>query len=397
MKPSLLALAATLALAGCTERLVTPGTCPALCPGGPIEVRDTVLTALPGLDTAFTGYSRAASASSLLLSSGGTLGDTRALIRFLRRGDSVFAGDSLKPFTTDSVVLSLFLQARDTTVTGLKVDLYRLPATFDSLTSFAELDAAMTAEAFLKTIDIPNAARNGRITAVFTGSELDQFAYAPADSTRLVLGLRLRADAPAGVYLGGISAGDATPLYLTYTDVEIADTALQKPVLQRGVDQNLTLFSVSAPVDPDLLLVGGNPAYRALIRFEMPAYLRDSATIIRATLELTPDRPIVGIPGDSARVDARAVLADFGAKSVVHPQRTPSAWITPGTDTLQLDVVSLVTLWQGDDPAPSVIRVSLGQEHSSFLMPAFRSTRSAGGTPPRLRITYRLPYGVKGF
>lgn len=390
-------LVATLALVGCTERLVTPGDCPALCPGGPVVVRDTILTALPGLDSAFTGYSPAPSAASLLLANGGPLGETRGLVRFIPRGDSVFAGDSLKPFTTDSVVLSLFLQARDTTVSGLKVDLYRLPSEFDSLTSFAEIDAAMTAEAFLKTIDVPDAARNGRITAVFAGAELSRFTYAPSDSTRLVIGLRLRGNAAAGMYLGGISSGDATPLYLTYTNVEIADTTKRKPILQRGVDQNLTRFESVPPTDANLLQVGGFPAHRALIRFELPRYLRDSATIIRATLELTPDAPLGGIPGDSARVDARTLLADFGAKSVVNSLRTPSAWITRDTDTLRLDIASLVELWQGDDPLPSAVRLALGQEHSSFLMPRFRSTRSAGGTPPRLRITYRLPYGVKGF
>jgi hypothetical protein len=394
---TVLALASTLALVGCTERLVTPGQCPDLCPGGPVAVRDTILTAIPGLDSAFTGYTAGHNAASLLLSNGGALGETRAVIRFNPRGDSVFAGDSLKPFTTDSVVLSVFLQARDTTVTGLQVDLYRLPATFDTLTTYGEIDAAMTPATFLKTIDIPDAARNGRITAVFSGAELARFTYAPEDSTRLVLGLRLRGNAPGGVYLGGVAAGDATPLYLTYTDVEIADTTKQKPLLQRGPEQNFTRFASPPPPDLDLLQVGGFPAYRALLRFEFPEYLRDSATIIRATLELTPDAPITGIPGDSARVDARAVVADFGAKSVVNPLRTPSAWITLDTDTLQLDVASLVELWQGNDPSPSVVRLSLGQEHASFLMPRFRSTRSPGGTPPRLRITYRLPYGVEGF
>ena len=122
MRPAVF-LVATLALVGCTERLVTPGDCPALCPGGPVVVRDTILTALPGLDSAFTGYSPAPSAASLLLANGGPLGETRGLVRFIPRGDSVFAGDSLKPFTTDSVVLSLFLTGPR--LTTLPVEIYR--------------------------------------------------------------------------------------------------------------------------------------------------------------------------------------------------------------------------------------------------------------------------------
>src|SRR5690606_5564812 len=124
----------------CTERLTTPGGCPSLCPGGTPEFRDTVLTSIIEGDSAFAGYSSPTDPASLLLSNGGALGDSRALIRFNPRGDSVISGDSLLPFTVDSVILSVFLQARDTTATGIKIDVYRLPSTFDSLTTFAEIE-----------------------------------------------------------------------------------------------------------------------------------------------------------------------------------------------------------------------------------------------------------------
>jgi hypothetical protein len=231
----------------------------------------------------------------------------------------------------------------------------------------------------------------------FTGADLAKLTFVPADSTRLVLGLRLRAPAPAGMYIGGAAGGDATPLYRTFTDVEIADTLLQKPVLQRGVFQNVTIRGAPTPESPTLFRVGGFPAARALIRFEVPRYLRDSATIIRATLELAPEVPIVGIPGDSARIDARSLLADFGAKSVVNPTRSASAWIHPGADTVRIDVANLVALWQGvGNTSPTSVRLQLGQEFSSFLAPLFRSSRTATGGP-RLRITYRTPYGVRAF
>jgi hypothetical protein len=186
-------------IASCTERLTTPGGCPSLCPGDTPEFRDTVLTSLIDGDSAFTGYTSPTDAASLLLANGGQLGESRALIRFLPRGDSVFAGDSLKPFTIDSVVLSVFLQARDTTVSGMLIDVYRLPATFDSLTTFAELDAAMVPESLLRTIVVADAARSGRLEMTFAGADLARLEFPPADSTRLVLGLRLRSASPGGV------------------------------------------------------------------------------------------------------------------------------------------------------------------------------------------------------
>lgn len=396
MRPLLLALAGAVVLTACTEKLTTPGTCPSLCPGGTPEVRDTVLTAVVGGDSAFTGYTSVTDPLSLLVSNGGDLGETVALIRFIPRGDSVLVVDSLKPFTIDSVVLSVFLQARDTTVSPLFLDVYRLPATFDSSATYAEVDAEMTPDHLLRSVQIVDSARSGRYPIPFTGAELDKLAFAPADSTRLVIGLRLRAAESAGAYFGAALAGGATPLFITYTEVDVADSALQHPSIQRGVDQNVNIRANPAPAESDLLRVGGFPAARALIRFALPAYLRDSATIIRATLELVPDQPMVGIPGDSARIDVRGILSDFGAKSPVTQTRSASGWFAPGGDTVRVEIASLVDLWQGSGGFPAAVRVNLGQEHASFLAPRFRSTRSGGGGP-RLRITYRPPYGVRSF
>ena len=152
----------------------------------------------------------------------------------------------------------------------------------------------------------------------------------------------------------------------------------------------------TSPPGPDLLTVGGTEGARALIRFPFPAYLRDSATIIRATLELVPENEVYGIAGDSTRIQVRSVVADFGAKSVPVLSITPAGWVQPDDDVVFIDVVSLVELWQGSDPLPSVLRLNLGQEYASFLAPRFRSTASATGQP-RLRITYRHRFPFGGF
>ncbi len=398
MRRLVLLLAGALVLAGCTERLTSPGTCPSLCPGGSLQVRDTVLTAVVGGDSAFTGYASVTDPLSLLASNGGELGDIRSVVRFIGRGDSVLSADTLRPFTIDSVEVSVFLQARDTTVSPLFLDMYRLPASFDSTVTFAELDAAMTPATLLRTVEVVDSARSGRFPIIFKGSDLDKLAFVPDDSTRLVVGFRLRSAQPAGVYLGAALSGAATPLYITYTEVDVADTALQHPPLQRGVDQNFNLLSTAAPPDPDLLRVGGFPAARSLIRFAIPDYLRDSATIVRATLELVPDQPITGIPGDSARIDVHGLLSDVGAKSPVNnnSSRTAATWIHAGGDTVRIDIANIVELWQGSAPLPNAVRLELGQEFASYLAPNFRSTR-AGTGGPRLRITYRPPYALEGF
>jgi hypothetical protein len=394
---SLLPLLAVVAIAtACTEQLVTPGGCPELCPGGTPVIRDTLIAPIVGGDSTFFGYASLGSATALPVANGGALGDARAVIRFIPRGDSVFVSDTARSFTIDSVVISVVVSARDTTVSGLAMELYRLPATFDSTTTFAEVAEAMTPATLLRTVPIADAIRSERFPIVFQGPDLDLLAFGEADSTRLVVGVRLTGPVGAGAYLGAVAAGDATPLYVTYTDIGSTDTLIQKQPLQRGVEQNLTVISPATPVATDLLTVGGFPSARSFIRFDLPAFLRDSATIVRATLELIPDRPLVGIPGDSARIDVRGLLADIGAKSVVLPTRVASVWVHPGDDTVRIELSSIAQLWQGVDALPAAIRLSHGQEYASFLTPQFRSSVSLSGRP-QLRITYRPPYAVEAY
>jgi hypothetical protein len=392
----LVGLLVVVAVVGCQERLVTPGGCPELCPGGSPVILDVVLDPVADGDSTFYGYRSVIDGIALPVATGGALGDARALIRFIPRGDSVIVNDTTRSFTIDSAVISIVVSARDTTVSGLGMELYRLPATFDTLTTFAELDAAMTPANLLRAVPIGDAVRSERFPISFSGADLAKLEFAPEDSTRLVVGVRLTGPVGAGAYLGAVSSGDGTPLFVTYTDIGVADTAIQKQPIQRGVQQNLSIVSPATPVSSSLLTVGGFPAARSFLRFQLPDFLRDSATIIRATLELVPDGPVVGIPGDSARIDARGLLADIGAKSVVLPDRLASTWIHPGVDTVRLELTRIAVLWQGASPLPAAVRLSHGQEFASFLTPRFRGTRSASGRP-RLRITYRPPYAVEAF
>lgn len=144
--------------------------------------------------------------------------------------------------------------------------------------------------------------------------------------------------------------------------------------------------------DPDLLTVGGTPSSRALVRFELPALLEDSADIVRATLELVPAQPILGLPTDPALLVARAVLADLGAKSPVETENANfirSDTLSPGvSDTVRLDVTNIVRLWQASEDRPDAIFLSLLPEAGSFMRAEFGSTRTPAVGGPRLRLTY---------
>ncbi|MBA2291741.1 MAG: hypothetical protein H0W15_04710 [Gemmatimonadales bacterium] len=395
IRRALFAIAITLGVSACTEKLTAPGTCPALCPGGDVDIRDTVLTAVPLGDSSVIGFQGRSDAVSLLLSDGAPYGQSRTVIRFARRGDSVLVRDTLRPFTIDSVALGVVLQRRDSTVGGLVLELYRLPRSIDTLSSVAAIDAEMTPASLLAEIPIADTDRSGELRVVLSPAAVAKLTFLPADTTKLQIGLRLRSNGGGAIQIGALNSGSSTPLFTTYVTANVADTTVRKQLLSRAPDLNFTARDDFGPPPPDLLEVGGFPAARSFIRFALPPFLRDSATILRATLELTLSTPLVAIPGDTARLDVRAVLVDFGAKSPVVFDRVLSTSLIPNMGaTVQVDIVGLVQLWQGTNPLPSIIRLSIVQEGATFIAPLFESTRQ--GAPPRLRITYRPPFAFEG-
>jgi hypothetical protein len=388
-------------LMGCQEKLTSPADCPALCPGGEPQVFDEVISPIIGSDTSFTGYVQPSAAAALLSSNGLDGGEERAIVRFNRRGDSISVRDTLRAYTIDSVALGFTILARDTLLSGLQLLLYRLPSTIDSTTTFAGIDPAFVPENLIATIDVPDSVNTGPVQTMLRGADLARVAMTPADSGQLSVGVRVAAPVPTGVRLGAIATPGTAAGFTTYVTADIPDTGVAKLrtfPLTAAFDSYVTQNPVVS--DSTLLLVGGEPASRALIRFVLPPRIRDSATVVRATLELTPVTPISGLPTDPVRLEARAVLADLGAKSPVNSTggRVPVDTVLPGTATpVALEAVKLVELWLRST-RPTALVVSLAQtlpdlEAASFSRPVFYSSRAADpAVRPRLRISYLLSF-----
>jgi hypothetical protein len=392
------ALLAVITIAGCQERLTAPADCPGLCPGGQPQVSDEVFTAVGGADSSFVGYVLPHQATALLVSNGLQGFEERGLVRFLPRNDSVSVRDTLRAYTIDSVALSFTVLARDTNLTGLQLLLYRLTPSFDSSTTFAAVAPAFVPESLIATVAVPDSLIVVR--AVFQGADLSRVEIPAADSGRLALGIRLAAPTATGLRLGTLASG-SSPLFITYATLDIPDTGTAKlRTLPLGPSFNTYVSEIPQVVDSTLLAVGGAPSARTLLRFNLPSRIRDSATIIRATLELTPVAPITGLPTDPASLLSRAVLADAGAKSPVSPTVGLLGQLPPPADTLEigsttvsLEVVRLVELWLGRTTRPSALMLSLTPEAASFTRPVFYSTRAADPAfRPRLRISYLLSF-----
>jgi hypothetical protein len=390
-------LLAALALVGCQEKLTSPADCPTLCPGGRPEVFEEVFTATIGADSSYSGYVQRHQARSLLVSNGLEGFEERALVRFPARADSISIRDTLRSYIIDSVALSFVVAARDTNVNGLELWVYRVAPGLDSSTTFAAVAPAFVPESLIAAIPIADSVNAGLVRTVFQGADLSRVQIAPGDSGRLAVGIRLSAPTVTGVRLGSLAGGTGA-VFTTYATLDVPDTdATRLRTIALGTAFNTYVSEVPEVSDTTLLAVGGAPSSRSLLRFSLPSRILDSATIVRATLELTPTAPITGLPSDTVLLQARSVLSDVGGKSPVNTSlgRVPADTLQLGSSTVSIEAVRLVELWLGAN-RPSALVLALNPEGGSFTKPVFYSTRAADpALRPRLRLSYMRSFAFE--
>ena len=383
-----LAIGLLLAGAACQERLTQPGECPALCPGGVPEVLQEVLEAAPGLDSSFTGYAERGAGAVLLVSGGvPTPVDTNvSVVVFTPRPATTTLRDTTWEYTIDSISLGVGMVARDTAMRNVRFQLYRLPAALDTTAlDYAGVRALLTPSALVATIPVADTATRGAQTIVLRdAATLAPLALGSEDGGRLRLGINMVADGPTGARIGARTSVLPSS-FRTFIRPNAPNTVNQ--VLDAPVEFDTYVSSVNPVPGPDLLSVGGTPASRSLIRFTLPARLRDSASIIRATLELSPFEPVRGLPNDPGNLEVRVLTADLGAKSPTNPNVLSAKPLTGGTSgTVEVEIGSLVRLWQGAFGLPSALMLQVSPEAATFSEATFGSTRS--GTVARIRLEY---------
>lgn len=388
---------ATLALAvsasACSERLTQPGQCPELCPGGTPQSQEEILTALPNQDSTFTGYTQRSSGSVMLVSSGiPTLADTNfGVIKFAARSDSILFRDTLRAYTIDSIRLTLLSVSHDTAARNVSVQLYRLPSSLDTTTlSYAGVQPFFVPANLITTAALPETAVADTLRLRLTGSALTNLVLQPADAGVLAIGVAITGNIPTGGRIGN-RFSILRPDFITFV------TPISTPTQAQGIDVAATFadyVSRQTPVvDPTVLTIGGVPSSRALIRFPWPARLRDSVTIVRATLELTPVQPVAGLPNDPGTLNVRGLATDFGAKSPVEPLSLGVLPLVANvTDTVRVEIATVLQFWQTGLLRPPAIFLSVSPEVETFTRAVFGSTRS--GSPPRIRLNYlpRFPF-----
>lgn len=375
-------------LAACQEELAIPSSCPDLCPGAGLQIRDTTIEATQDQDSTFTGYIGAFDVPALLVSNGLPAGDARAWSIFGRMPDSIFVLGVKYTYTIDSMEIRLPLLARDTTLRGVEVVVHRIPFV-DSTTTLAAFDQNLTGATAVDSAVIPDTLATGTMRLTIHPEAWEKLRPDSTDTTRFAIGLRIKAPVPTGLRIGTNLSGGG-PAFVTFVTAPTPDTTLRKQIINIQNDSANYIINERPLLDPDNLFMGGKTGSRTIMRFRLPKALTDSATVLRATLELTLVEPVSGVPDDKADIQVLTVLADLGAKSPSFSGAVGLLTIEPGTSGLQqIEVFGPVGAWFGPNGLKSTLLLGLAPEGGTFARPEFFSTRSATGRP-RIRITYAV-------
>lgn len=412
-----IAFVGALALSGCREELQGGAACPSLCPEQQVAVRDTTIAAVV-LDSTIAGVPPVGSEPELLIAQRGDTLATGAILRF----DTLFA-DFPRGAAGDTITHRVAgLDAAELRLAVSSVTLATDSVTFDIFnvdTTAADFDLAADRLLFR-----PDRLLTSRTFSKDSLAGILRIALPPESvaarllsGRRLRLGLRARSAAPVQLRFFASPANASAAAVLTYKARSDRDTPAVRDTLTiaSGISSRSSTGSgdaVPALADysvifrgdrigyGDTLTIGGIPAARAYLRFDVPARILDSSTIVRAALLLNqiPNRGFVA--ADTVRILPRAVLAapqlDPGRSSLLLQALAfttlPSLLLT-GADSgvKRVELVNLLRRWKTDDPT-KLQRSLVLQSAAEGTLPGrlyFYSTEASDpAVRPRLQIDY---------
>jgi len=400
-----LAILTAIIAAACTEKLDNSAGCPILCPdqGGQIE---TVTLDAVTFDSTVSALTGQGTELELLLATRGDTLDSRAIIRFDTIPDRYRRPGADTTSIEVTTVDSAFLRLRVDTVGG------KVPATLSLDLYDVNSDAADTAVSAIASLFTPERLIT---SALFAKSELKDTiniaipgqAILARKGGRMRIGIRARA--PESVQLRLLSQeGAGSPSILSYRvspDTTIAKvvlapssrTPVNQPILANSFADYTLLVKGTATGPASQLNIGGLPARRVYMRFNLPAFITDSVDVVRATLLLT-QQPNIGLdPGDTILIIPNVGLA---ANSVTDVAKAAQIAATVNTDTLKvtpsgsglktLELANVIALWRAqkitDTPRALILVTTL--EGTSPLEARFYPIEAAPELRPRLRISY---------
>ncbi len=414
--PVLLALPFAAIVGACSEDIETGGACPMLCPGQELTILDTVLSPAIEFDTTVVGYPLLGFEPSLLLATRVDTLDVRPIIRF----DTIIRG--FRPTPDDTVEDVQFVDSATLNIRIRRTHV-PLPPTFfidafdvddavaaDSvpaallahfvpgrLVGSIQIDSAGFQDSTLIKIPIDTAylldviedpTRRVRIGLQLRAAGSGQVRVLPVDSGSLGPRLRYRVSPDTAVSVANIAPSSATPTTPLFTAEDFIDYVI--------------VAQAPSPLAAARFAVGGMPGARSYLRFDLPTWLTDSSTILRARLEIVQD-PVYGLD-DTVKLGVRPQMVVAGhtitdlkrAALLVAPFGSfgslDSLHVAPADSGLRsLEINAFVRQWRtidGTRPLPTAIVLRSTGEGTSPLGVRFFGLSAAEELRPRLRVSY---------
>ena len=412
----LVVAAALLGTAACSEDLATTENCPALCPEQSLDVEQVELQPVTE-DTTIAGFPLRGTENRLLAARAGDSLDARVVYRFdsLPRFYRNAALDSL-PITQalEPVVEVLILRRTESLVpAGTTIEAYDVDVAGED-TSTALLAAAFTPARLLGTVAVPERPASDTTTVDTLRIPLPPATLVRKINTDSVLrvGLRVAAPSEARVRFSPTSARVAFRAVADTAVARLTATPLSKtPASNAQLRIDLSSFMIlprgtPAPVGP-VLVVGGLPARRSLLRFAVPPAITDSSVILRATLVLT-QRPVRGyLASDTLRLEPLAVVTSDVVRDVTRRMLFATNTTSPftGSPVLPLNPLAVVPSDSGEFEVPMATLVGTWRASNAigYLPELVLATSFEGASPlqahffsaeaplalrPKLRISF---------
>jgi len=395
----------TAIAAACTEKLDNSAGCPILCPDQGGEVATITIDAVT-LDSTVSALAGQGTETSLLIATRGDTLDSRAIIRFdsipdrYRRPGADTT--SVNVTTVDSVVLRLRVDTIGGKIpSSLALDLYDVNSTAAD-TAVAEIAALFTPDRLVASATFEKAALKDTINIAIPGSVI-----LSRKGGAFRIGIRARASQSVQLRLLS-QEGAVTPTILSYRvspDTTVARvtlapasrTPLNQPILSASFADYTLLVKGTATGAPSQLNIGGLPARRVYMRFNIPQFIIDSVDVVRATLLLTQQPNLTIDPSDTVQIVPNVSLATASVTDVAKAAQiaiglqSDTLRVTPGGSGLKtLEVASLIAVWrtQKVDETPRALVLVSTLEGTSPLEARFYPAEAAPNLRPRLRISY---------
>ncbi len=401
--------------AACSEELETGAACPSLCPVTNEAVRDTVLSPVV-LDSALGDVPVAGDPDRLLLAvrPGADSLDVRAVFRFdslparyapPAGGDSVpigaVTGSALRLRVDTSTAYFGAGRARVPAV-PVTVEAYDVDTTAGADTTAAALAALFRPGRLLGSVTL---AAGAALPDSALRIPLSDAAVAARAGGRLRVGVRVVSADRAQVRVSSARAvaGFAPTLRFDPSPDNTANEVTVLPAsgtpdevaVARGyLTQTVVARDAQQAPGADLV-VGGLPARRTFLRFDVPARFVDSVSLVRATLELT-QRPAAGSePLDSVTVAPLAVFAtdvitDVARASELTVPVSSAVRVGPAGEGLrEFALIQLLNVWRtlpAGTQRALVLRAE--QEGVQASQARFYSIEAPAALRPRLRLSY---------